>query len=132
MRSGRWPVLKRDRLRIAIEQVREVEVPVCSSQLHLWICITQVGVPPLAKCFCFGIVSHDDNHLHTAIFIIGGKLFDSLFVHLRYGAMIAIKNNHQHFARCVILGRVVLPVHAEKMKIRRMRADLKDRGNVVW
>lgn len=46
--------------------------------------------------------------------------------------MIAIENNDQYFGRCVILERVVLSIHAEKMKTGRVCADLQDRRNVTW
>ena len=110
-------VCLRHRLRLAVVEIREVELVVAGADLHVVERVAKVGVAELVEPHRRRIVRRNRHHRDAAILVVGGQLFDPLFVRLGGRAMIAGEDDRQDVGVGEIGERVGLVVDARQREV---------------
>ena len=100
------------------------------ADFHLLETVTRVRGVEFVDANCTRIVRLDGHHGHAAIFVVGCKLRDPLFIHLRDRTMIAGEDHHENGARAIVRKLVSLPSTPGSSKLG-VRAEREDGMRVV-
>ena len=118
---------RRGGLRVAVVEVRVLEMPISGARLHVSQGVGEVGVRQFFQCDGLRTIGVDRHDRDTPLPIVGVQLLDPLFVELGDRAVIAREDHRQHGTRGVVGQCVGLAIDAGQRKCRRRRANRQRR-----
>ena len=86
----------------AIVQIGEIKVPILSSDFHVGERIADIGVSQFVKTDSVGVVRLNRHERDAFFFVIGSYFFNSPFIKLGCGAVIAGENDDENLCVRVI------------------------------